>query len=125
MIKRMKQLFISNRVLRGEAERAALSLYRVKCEVERKYIKDSAGLAWLQKHFNQISLFLDHVDGPLARASDLEDAMSLRGLAQFNSDTVRGRLDVLIPLYERLLIEEGKPFRRVLVAQPIEGERSA
>lgn len=119
-------MLISNRVLRGEAEHAALSLYRVKCEVERKYIKDSAGLAWLQKHLNQISLFLDHVDGPLARASDLEEAMNLRGLVQFNSDTVQRKLDILIPLYEKLLEEEGKPFKRVLMAQLVEVEgRSA
>ena len=120
----MNQLFIPGKVLRGEAERAALSLYRVKCEVERKYVRDSAGLAWLQKHFNQISLFLDHVDGPLARANDLEDALNLRGLAQFNSDTVRRKLDILIPLYQKLLEEEGKPFKRIVVAELVE-ERTA
>jgi hypothetical protein len=114
----MNQLSIPNRVLRGEAERAALSLYRLKCEVERKYVKDSAGLSWVSKHLNQVSLFLDHIDRPLATATKLEETMSLRGLNGFNSDTVWKRLDVLIPLYLELLEAEGKaiPFekRRVI-----------
>jgi hypothetical protein len=104
----MNQLSIPNRVLRGEAERAALSLYRLKCEVERKYVKDSAGLSWVSKHLNQVSLFLDHIDRPLATATKLEETMSLRGLNGFNSDTVWKRLDVLIPLYLELLEAEGK-----------------
>jgi hypothetical protein len=46
--------------------------------------------------------------------------MSLRGLNGFNSDTVRKKLDVLIPLYEKLLEEEGKPYRRVEIARLVQ-----
>jgi hypothetical protein len=124
----MNQLSIPSRVLRGEAERAALSLYRLKCEVERKYVKDSAGLSWVTKHLGQVSLFLDHIERPLANATELEEAMSLVGLARFNSDTVKKKLDVLVPLYHQLLQAEGREpvqiERRRVVAQPV-GRESA
>jgi hypothetical protein len=102
---------ISNRQLRGEAEASVVAIYRLRREIERSYKKDLIGRDYCFGLLDVVNGFLDHVDQPLAVCSDVEDAMSLVGIARFTIETIDRKMEVLSRLKENLIrVKQGASF---------------
>ncbi len=113
---------ITNKVLRGETDAAIIATIRLDLEFDRKYAKDPIGLQWVKKHLNTIRTVLEHLDQPLNKTLKIEQMMSLKGLTNFTSNSVKERIDYLIPLYEQLKRQEEMEGKRVVIAILKEGK---
>jgi hypothetical protein len=97
--------------LRAGEEAAYMAAYRLRREIERSYKKDPDGYQYTIGLIDIISKFLDDIDAPLAKGSDIDAAFSLSGVNNAKPWTLRERGYYLIKLAdEREGVTTALPF---------------
>lgn len=105
----MKTPGLSPKELRGEEADALRAVFLLKREVERSYHKDRAGEDYCNKLLNTISRFLDHIDGPLSLAGEIELFLSFAGVNNYTRATIKKRIEDL-KFLDEMLEKEGYPL---------------
>lgn len=93
--------------VRGRWADSRRAVFLLEQEIERTYRKDPVGAEFLR---NLVALpfkkLLDILDEPMTVGEDLDFALSLAGLNNFNQETFERKFDVLIPYYRQIMHEK-------------------
>jgi hypothetical protein len=116
--------------VRGRWADARRAVYLLQEEIARSYRKDQAGAEFMRKEvLEPMKMLLDAIDAPISEGEDLDFAMSLAGLNNFNASTFKRKMEAFLPHYTRYMAEQGIDVqlveRRRVIAQlvpPIENE---
>lgn len=115
------------REVRGRWADARRGVYLLEREIERSYRKDEIGAEMLTRTvLEPFKRLLDIIDGPISEGEDKDFALSLAGINNFNTATMRRKLDDILAYYTPLMVRQGIEVKltekRIVVAQLVERE---
>lgn len=82
--------------------------YILEREIERSYKKDPEGAEMLRKLVAEpLRKLLDSIDEPITQGDEVDFALSLAGLNNYNLRTFKRKIEVFMPHYIKLMALEG------------------